>query len=83
MFADRDRLRAHLAERGVDTEIYYPVPLHPSGVGAGAAAVRGRFDRWLLQHVAGRSLRSTPGLARTLAHQHDFHGLQENQDIEQ
>jgi dTDP-4-amino-4,6-dideoxygalactose transaminase len=27
-FLDRDRLRAFLSERGVETEIYYPLPLH-------------------------------------------------------
>jgi dTDP-4-amino-4,6-dideoxygalactose transaminase len=28
MVRDRDKLRAHLTSRGVETEIYYPVPLH-------------------------------------------------------
>ena len=27
-FADRDRLQSFLKQRGVETEVYYPVPLH-------------------------------------------------------
>jgi dTDP-4-amino-4,6-dideoxygalactose transaminase len=27
-FPDRDRLRSFLREKGVETEVYYPIPLH-------------------------------------------------------
>ena len=27
-FPDRDRLRSFLRDRGVETEVYYPIPLH-------------------------------------------------------
>ena len=40
---DRDKVRAHLASRGVGTEVYYPLPFHRQECFAGFVAAGDRF----------------------------------------
>jgi dTDP-4-amino-4,6-dideoxygalactose transaminase len=51
---ERDRLERDLAERGVDTLVYYPVPPHLSGAYADLGLVEGRFP--LAERLAATNL---------------------------
>ncbi|HEV7180546.1 MAG TPA: DegT/DnrJ/EryC1/StrS family aminotransferase, partial [Candidatus Baltobacteraceae bacterium] len=41
--AERDKLQAALGERGIQTMVYYPVPLHLQGVHRAMGLVKGAF----------------------------------------
>src|SRR5262245_62080706 len=53
-FRDRDRLQAYLKDRGIETEVYYPVPLHRQRCFADLTYQEGQLPR--AEAAAGESL---------------------------
>jgi dTDP-4-amino-4,6-dideoxygalactose transaminase len=52
MVENRDRFRAHLAERGIQTQIHYPIPIHLQEAYAFLGGKRG--DHPVAERLAGR-----------------------------
>lgn len=65
----RDKLREHLASRGIGTAIHYPVPIHLSTAGSELGYGRGSFP--VAERQAGRivSLPVYPEMGETAIHQ--------------
>jgi dTDP-4-amino-4,6-dideoxygalactose transaminase len=67
-FRDRDRLQAYLKERGIETEVYYPVPLHLQRCFADLNCHQGQFPRAEAAAAESLALPVYPGLTEDQQH---------------